>query len=57
MGSKAVAEVFEAYRMSTVDLTNSAPSLIKDQNLTIMFKEVLDVEKDALLFLEWLYLI
>ena len=57
MGSKAVAEVFEAYRISTVDLTNSAPSLIKDQNLTIMFKEVLDVEKDALLFLEWLYLI
>ena len=57
MGSKAVAKVFEAYRTSAVDFTNSAPSLIKDQNLTIMFKGVLDMEKDALLFLEWLYLI
>ncbi|KAK7345639.1 hypothetical protein VNO77_16247 [Canavalia gladiata] len=39
MGSAAAAEVFEAHRISAVDFTSSAPSLIKNQNLVIKFKE------------------
>ncbi|TKY52849.1 Phosphatidate phosphatase PAH1 [Spatholobus suberectus] len=39
MGSVAAAEVFEAHRISAVDFTSSAPSIIKNQNLVIKFKE------------------
>ncbi|KHN48349.1 phosphatidate phosphatase PAH1-like [Glycine soja] len=39
MGSIAAAEVFEAHRISVVDFTSSAPSIIKNQNLVIKFKE------------------
>ncbi|RDY06184.1 Phosphatidate phosphatase PAH1, partial [Mucuna pruriens] len=38
MGSVAAAEVFEAHRISAVDFTSSAPSIIKNQNLVIKFK-------------------
>ncbi|KAG2402638.1 Phosphatidate phosphatase [Vigna angularis] len=39
MGSVAAAEVFEAHRISSVDFTSSAPSIIKNPNLIIKFKE------------------
>ncbi|KAL5136865.1 Phosphatidate phosphatase PAH1 [Glycine soja] len=39
MGSVAAAEAFEAHRISVVDFTSSAPSIIKNQNLVIKFKE------------------
>ncbi|XP_061351308.1 phosphatidate phosphatase PAH1-like isoform X1 [Gastrolobium bilobum] len=39
MGLVAAAEVFEAHRISAVDFTSSAPSIIKNQNLIIRFKE------------------
>ncbi|QCE07010.1 Lipin [Vigna unguiculata] len=39
MGSVAAAEVFEAHRISSVDFTSSAPSIIKNPNLVIKFKE------------------
>ncbi|XP_057423301.1 phosphatidate phosphatase PAH1 [Lotus japonicus] len=39
MGSVAAAEVFEAHRISAVDFTSSAPSIIKNQNLVIKFKD------------------
>ncbi|KAK7393618.1 hypothetical protein VNO78_22176 [Psophocarpus tetragonolobus] len=39
MGSVAAAEVFEAHRISVVDFTSSAPSIMKNQNLVIKFKE------------------
>ncbi|XP_027363505.1 phosphatidate phosphatase PAH1 isoform X2 [Abrus precatorius] len=39
MGSVAAAEVFEAHRISAVDFMSSAPSVIKNQNLVIKFKE------------------
>ncbi|KAK7267559.1 hypothetical protein RIF29_20236 [Crotalaria pallida] len=39
MGVVAAAEVFEAHKISSVDFTSSAPSLIKNQNLIVKFKE------------------
>ncbi|KAG5002917.1 hypothetical protein JHK86_027056 [Glycine max] len=39
IGSVAAAEAFEAHRISVVDFTSSAPSIIKNQNLVIKFKE------------------
>ncbi|KAL9318294.1 hypothetical protein ACSQ67_014811 [Phaseolus vulgaris] len=39
MGSVAAAEVFGAYRISAVDFTSSAPSIIKNPNLVIKFQE------------------
>jgi len=39
MGSVAAAEVFEAHRISAVDFTSSAPSIIKNPNLVIKFQE------------------
>ena len=39
MGSEAAAEVFKAHQISAEDFTSSAPSLIKNQNLIIKFKE------------------
>ncbi|KAL1330187.1 hypothetical protein HN51_047335 [Arachis hypogaea] len=39
MGLEAAAEVFEAHRVSAEDFTCSAPSIIKNQNLIIKFKE------------------
>ncbi|KAK7279420.1 hypothetical protein RJT34_24472 [Clitoria ternatea] len=39
MGSVAAAEVFEAHRVSAAEFTSSAPSIIKNQNLVIKFKE------------------
>lgn len=38
-GLIAAAEVFEAHRISVADFTSSAPSIIKNQNLVIKFKE------------------
>ncbi|OIW01629.1 hypothetical protein TanjilG_14628 [Lupinus angustifolius] len=38
MGLVAAAEVFEAHKISAVDFTSSAPSLIKNQNLVVKFK-------------------
>jgi phosphatidate phosphatase LPIN len=52
MGSVAAAGVFEAHRISADDFANSAPSIIKNQNLVIKFKEMyLTWEKAAPLVL------
>ncbi|WJX18248.1 phosphatidate phosphatase [Trifolium repens] len=40
MGLVAAAGVFEAHRISADDFANSAPSIIKNQNLVIKFKEM-----------------
>lgn len=39
MGSEAAAKVFEAHRISAADFASSAPSIIKNQNLVVKFKE------------------
>ncbi|MCH99389.1 phosphatidate phosphatase LPIN3-like, partial [Trifolium medium] len=52
MGLVAAAGVFEAHRISAEDFANSAPSIIKNQNLVIKFKEMyLTWEKAAPLVL------
>ncbi|KAJ1416899.1 hypothetical protein SESBI_17063 [Sesbania bispinosa] len=52
MGSAAAAAVFEEHRISAADFTSSAPSIIKNQNLVIKFKETyLTWEKAAPLVL------
>jgi phosphatidate phosphatase LPIN len=52
MGLVAAAGVFEAHRISADDFANSAPSIIKNQNLVIKFKEMyLTWEKAAPLVL------
>ncbi|OIV90494.1 hypothetical protein TanjilG_32711 [Lupinus angustifolius] len=39
MGLVGSAEVFEAHKISAEDFTSSAPSLIKNQNLVVKFKD------------------
>ncbi|CAJ2656654.1 unnamed protein product [Trifolium pratense] len=52
MGLVAAAGVFEEHRISAEDFANSAPSIIKNQNLVIKFKEMyLTWEKAAPLVL------
>ncbi|XP_058761978.1 phosphatidate phosphatase PAH1-like [Vicia villosa] len=52
MGLEAAAGVFEAHRVSEEYFTNSAPSIIKNQNLVIKFQEMyLTWEKAAPLVL------
>ena len=52
MGLAAAAGVFEAYRITEEDFKNSAPSIIKNQNLVVKFKEMyLTWEKAAPLVL------
>lgn len=52
MGLVAAAGVFEAHRISAEDFANSAPAILKNQNLVIKFKEMyLTWEKAAPLVL------